>query len=26
LQDLVRQPAATTNWHGPYAQDIPKDS
>jgi general secretion pathway protein G len=25
LQDLVRQPAATTNWHGPYAQDIPKD-
>jgi general secretion pathway protein G len=25
LQDLVRQPAGTTNWHGPYAQDIPKD-
>ncbi len=25
LQGLVRQPAGTTNWHGPYAQDIPKD-
>ena len=24
LRDLVRQPAGTTNWHGPYAQDIPK--
>jgi general secretion pathway protein G len=25
LQDLVRQPAGVTNWHGPYAHDIPKD-
>ena len=25
LHDLVRQPAGTTNWHGPYAQNIPKD-
>jgi len=25
LLGLVRQPAGTTNWHGPYAQDIPKD-
>ena len=25
LQDLVRQPAGVANWHGPYAQHIPKD-
>jgi general secretion pathway protein G len=25
LRELVRQPAGTTNWHGPYAQDVPKD-
>src|ERR1035437_1850401 len=25
LQDLVRQPAGTTNWHGPYVDGIPKD-
>jgi len=25
LQDLVRQPAGTTNWHGPYVDVIPND-
>ena len=25
LKDLVRQPAETTNWHGPYLESIPKD-
>jgi type II secretion system protein G len=25
LQDLVRQPVGTTNWHGPYFEPIPKD-
>ena len=25
LQDLVRQPAGATNWHGPYVSVIPKD-
>lgn len=25
LQDLVRRPPAATNWHGPYADGVPKD-
>ena len=25
LQDLVRQPAGATNWHGPYSDGTPKD-
>jgi general secretion pathway protein G len=25
LQNLVRQPAGITNWHGPYLDSIPKD-
>jgi general secretion pathway protein G len=25
LQDLLRQPATATNWHGPYIKDITKD-
>jgi general secretion pathway protein G len=25
LQDLIQQPPGATNWHGPYANGIPKD-
>ena len=25
LQDLVHRPVGATNWHGPYAADIPQD-
>ena len=25
LRGLLRQPAGVANWHGPYAQDVPKD-